>query len=80
MMLFSRIVVLRYFLPNVIAITAIGIDAVTVSPAFSARYTVEHPNRIPASDPRKIDLKVNSAMFITSGDTYGLKDLFCSMN
>lgn len=36
-MLFSRMVVFRNFLPSVIAITAIGMDAETVRPAFSAR-------------------------------------------
>jgi hypothetical protein len=63
MMLFSRMVVFRNFLPSVIAITAIGIDAETVRPAFKARYTVEHPKIIPNNDPKNTDLIVNSAMF-----------------
>jgi hypothetical protein len=73
-MLFSRIVVFRNFLPSVMAITAMGIDAVTVNPAFSARYTVEHPNKIPNKDPTSTDFTVNSATFC-SDETYGLKFL-----
>ena len=57
------------------AITAIGIDAVTVNPSFNARYTVEDPKRIPKRQPNKIDFTVNSAMF-ASGATYGLNNLF----
>ncbi len=45
MMLFSRIVVRNNFRPIVIAITAMGIDALTVRPAFKARYTVAAPNK-----------------------------------
>jgi hypothetical protein len=61
-------VVFKNFLPSVIAITAIGIDAVTVSPAFNARYTVDDPNRIPKSDPKMMDFAVNSAT-LCSGAT-----------
>jgi hypothetical protein len=60
-MLFSRIVVFRNFRPSVMAITAIGIEADTVSPAFKARYTVDEPNRIPKSAPNTTDFQVNSA-------------------
>jgi hypothetical protein len=56
----------------VIAITAIGIDAETVSPAFNARYTVDAPKMIPKIAPVKIDLTVNSAIFVSAG-TNGLK-------
>src|SRR6187549_1166977 len=69
-MLFSRMVVFKYFLPRVIAITAMGIDAVTVRPARSARYTVEAPNKMPKSEPNTKDLIVNSAIE-TPGATYG---------
>jgi hypothetical protein len=37
MMLFSRIVVFKNLRPSVMAITAMGMDAETVSPAFKAR-------------------------------------------
>src|SRR5579859_4971483 len=71
MMLFSRIVVLKSFRPRVMAITAMGMDAVTVSPALMARYVVEQPKTIPKKHPSKIDLMVSSAM-LCSGATYGL--------
>jgi hypothetical protein len=67
-------VVFKNFLPNVMAITAIGIEAVTVRPAFNARYTVEEPKRIPKREPNTIDFTVNSAI-LDSGETYGLKVL-----
>ena len=37
MILFSKMVVLKNFFPRVMAMTAIGIEAETVSPAFSAK-------------------------------------------
>jgi hypothetical protein len=74
MILFSRMVVLKNFLPNVMAITAIGIDAEMVSPAFNARYTVDAPKKIPAMAPNRMDFRVNSAILV-SGGTKGLKVL-----
>ena len=56
--------------------TAIGIDDETVNPAFKARYTVEAPKTIPNKAPTRMDLIVNSAMFV-SGLTNGL-NLVCS--
>ena len=70
--LFSRIVVLKNFLPNVMAITAIGMDAETVSPAFNARYTVAAPKMMPNMQPSKMDFSVNS-FICTPGATKGLK-------
>jgi len=70
MMLFSRMVVLNNFLPRVMASTAIGIEADTVSPAFRARYTVDAPNRIPKMLPISNALKVNSFISV-SGLTKG---------
>ena len=61
MMLFSRIVVRRNFFPSEMAMTAMGMDADTVRPAFSARYTVLIPKMIPKSDPNKMAFMVNSA-------------------
>jgi hypothetical protein len=70
--LFSRIVVLKTLLPNVIAITAMGIEAETVRPAFKARYTVAAPKRMPKILPSTSAFTVNSFMFV-SGETNGLK-------
>jgi hypothetical protein len=53
------------------AITAIGIEAETVRPAFNARYTVEAPKMIPNKAPVRIDLTVNSAILVSAG-TKGL--------
>ena len=75
--LFSRIVVFKNLLPKVIAMTAIGIDAETVSPAFKARYTVEAPNMIPKIAPVMIDLIVSSAITVSAG-TKGLNFGCCS--
>ena len=61
MILFSRMVVRRNFRPSVIATTAMGIDAETVSPALRARYTVAAPKMIPKAAPVSTDLTVNSA-------------------
>lgn len=71
MMLFSRIVVFKNFLPNVIAITAMGIEAETVNPAFNARYTVAAPKMTPNKLPTRIDFTVSSFIFV-SGETNGL--------
>jgi hypothetical protein len=64
-------VVLRNFRPKVIAITAIGIEADTVRPAFSARYTVAAPNMIPKMAPVTIDFTVNSGIEVSAA-TNGL--------
>jgi hypothetical protein len=75
MILFSRIVVLRNFLPIEMAITAIGIEAETVSPALSARYTVAAPKMTPNKEPINIDLMVNS-LTLSVAEIYGLNSLF----
>ena len=62
MILFSRMVVLKNFLPREMERTAIGMEADTVRPALSARYTVEAPKIIPNMAPSKIDFRVSSAM------------------
>ena len=69
-MLFSRIVDPPSFLSTEIASTAIGIDALTVRPARSPRYTVDAPKRSPKSTPITIALAVNSAGDCDAG-TYG---------
>ena len=60
-MLFSRIVERPNARKTEIDSTAIGIDADTVRPTFSARYTVEAPNRTPNKAPKITALAVNSA-------------------
>jgi hypothetical protein len=65
-MLFSRMVEPPSFLSSEIDSTAIGIDADTVSPALSARYTVEAPNRIPKKAPITTALAVNSGTTASS--------------
>jgi hypothetical protein len=60
-MLFSRIVEPPRRFSTEIASTAIGIDALTVSPARRPRYTVEAPKISPNRAPRMIALIVNSA-------------------
>ena len=77
--LFSRIVVLKNLLPIVIAITAMGIDALTVSPAFKARYTLAAPNKQPIIQPVTIAFKVNSFMFV-SGETNGWNGFGSAIN
>ena len=49
------------FFSTEMARTAIGIDALTVSPARSPRYTVDAPKSRPNSTPRMMALAVNSA-------------------
>src|SRR5882762_11437911 len=71
-MLFSRIVEPPSFFRTEIASTAIGIEALTVRPARSPRYTVEAPKRSPKSTPMMIALAVNSAGDCAAG-TYGWK-------
>src|SRR3954462_15515015 len=60
-MLFSRMVDPPRRFRTDIASTAIGMDALTVSPARSPRYTVEAPNNKPNSAPMTIAFSVNSA-------------------
>src|SRR4051812_21510031 len=69
-MLFSRIVEPPSFLSTEMASTAIGIDALTVSPARRPRYTVDAPKRRPKSTPITIAFAVNSAGDLLAG-TYG---------
>src|SRR5205807_6169670 len=53
-----------------IASTAIGIEALTVRPARSPRYTVDAPKSSPNSTPITIAFAVNSAGDCVAG-TYG---------
>src|SRR5205823_11465361 len=69
-MLFSRIVEPPSFLSTEIASTAIGIDALTVRPARSPRYTVDAPKSSPNRMPMTIAFNVNSAGDCDAG-TYG---------
>src|SRR5207253_8031483 len=69
--LFSRMVEPPSFLSSEMESTAMGIEAETVRPAFSARYTVEAPKMSPKTAPVMTALGVNSATFAWSG-TYGL--------
>src|SRR6266545_6504553 len=71
-MLFSRIVEPPSLLSTEIASTAIGIDALTVSPARRPRYTVEAPKISPNRIPMTTALAVNSAGDCDGG-TYGWK-------
>src|SRR3954468_21705825 len=70
-MLFSRIVDPPSRLRTEIASTAIGIDALTVSPARRPRYTVDAPKSRPKSAPSTIARNVNSAGDCEAG-TYGV--------
>src|SRR3954463_13135987 len=69
-MLFSRMVEPPSFLRTEIASTAIGIDALTVRPARSPRYTVDAPKSSPNSAPITTAFSVNSAGDSVAG-TYG---------
>src|SRR5438067_6042175 len=69
-MLFSRIVEPPIFFSTEIASTAIGIEALTVRPARSPRYTVDAPKSSPNSTPITIAFAVNSAGDCVAG-TYG---------
>src|SRR5947208_464178 len=71
-MLFSRMVEPPSFFNTEIASTAIGIDALTVRPARSPRYTVDAPKSSPNSTPMTTALRVNSAGDWFAG-TYGWK-------
>ncbi len=71
-MLFSRIVDPPSFFRTEIARTAIGIDALTVSPARSPRYTVDAPNSSPNRIPMTMAFPVNSGGDCAAG-TYGWK-------
>ena len=69
-MLFSRIVEPPSRYNTEMASTAIGMDALTVSPARSPRYTVDAPNSNPNSTPRTTAFGVNSGNDCV-GATYG---------
>src|SRR5574341_320481 len=60
-MLFSRMVDFPSRLNTAMASTAMGIEADTVSPARSARYTVEAPKISPKIAPRMMARRENSA-------------------
>jgi hypothetical protein len=45
--------------------TAIGIEALTVNPAFNARYTVAAPKITPNKLPRRMDFTVSSLTFFS---------------
>ena len=70
-MLFSRMVEPPSLFSTEIARTAIEMEALTVSPARSPRYTVEAPKSRPKRMPSTIALAVNSAGDCDAG-TYGL--------
>ena len=59
-MLFSRMVDPPSRFSTEMASTAIGIEALTVSPARRPRYTVDAPNNSPKSDPMTTAFSVNS--------------------
>jgi hypothetical protein len=60
-MLFSRIVDLPRVRKNATARTAIGMEAETVRPILSARYTLEAANTMPRIAPRITARSVSSA-------------------
>src|SRR3954453_17499662 len=72
-MLFSRIVDLPRVLKKATASTAIGIEADTVRPILSARYTLEAANTMPRIAPRMTARSVSSAGDWLVG-TYELKE------
>jgi len=63
--LFSKMVVLRKNLLSAMAITAMGMEAETVKPAFNARYTVAAPKMIPKQAPVMTAFHVNSFMAVS---------------
>jgi hypothetical protein len=67
-------VVRRNNLLSAIDITAIGMDAETVSPAFNARYTVAAPKMTPKQAPVMTAFQVNSFIAV-SGAMNGVNDL-----
>ena len=69
-MLFSRMVEPPRRLRTEMASTAMGIDALTVSPARRPRYTVEAPKINPNNAPRMMARMVNSATDMLAA-TYG---------
>ena len=58
-------VVRRKSLLRAMAMTAMGIDADTVRPAFNARYTVEAPKMMPKAEPTSTALRVNSFIWVS---------------
>src|SRR5688572_19578366 len=76
-MLFSRIVASRIpnfesMRNNAIEMTATGIEALTVSPVFSTRYSEDAPKIIPSTVPTTRLRAVNSGIFTEAG-MYGSK-------
>ena len=69
-MLFSRIDARPRARKIVIESTAMGIDALTVSPILRARYTFEAPNTSPNTTPR-INARGVSSAGDCEGGTYG---------
>src|SRR5262245_10717052 len=78
-MLFSRMVARPRARKIVIDRTAMGIEALTVRPIFSARYTLEAPKMIPSSAPRTSERTVSSAGASDAG-TYGWKSAIVADN
>jgi hypothetical protein len=64
--LFSRMVEPPSFLSSEMASTAMGMEAETVRPALSARYTVAAPKMMPKSTPMPMAFGVNSATSLRS--------------
>ena len=60
-MLFSRMVERPRVRKKATASTAIGIEAETVNPILSARYTLEAANTMPSRAPRIRERMVSSA-------------------
>ena len=71
-MVASRIPIFERSLNNVIAITATGIEAETVSPVLSTRYSDDAPKIIPSNVPTISGNGVSSRSVDASG-IYGLK-------
>ena len=76
-MLFSRIVALRRpsfesTRKSVMEITATGIDALTVKPTLSTRYSEEAPKTMPSNVPTMSGSGVNSRSATVAG-IYGRK-------
>jgi hypothetical protein len=70
-MLFSRIEVRPSARKMEMDITAIGIEAETVSPTRSARYTLDAPKTMPRIAPTMTARAVNSGRMVVAG-TKGL--------
>ena len=66
-MLFSRMVDLPSHLKMLIESTAMGMEALTVNPARSARYTETAPKTTPSSAPTTTARSVNSGTLASVG-------------